>query len=198
MKYDCPPANKFGADPPLWRTALENFVHVLELAVSTMDRIYMDLERSGAIWALIVDVFAGVLLADSSAESAEDDEAFVLPLLNRFHAAISPRLSTIPNVLVPTYTETLRKASVLYRYDVSYAGGTTAPAIPERSEGMKYWAFDALIMEVSGDRAAGSEANGMPVHVAKRAVESLVKRIEGSLRGYVDDARLRGQMPLGR
>lgn len=37
LKYDCPPASKFGDDPPLWKTALTTFVPVLELVVEATE-----------------------------------------------------------------------------------------------------------------------------------------------------------------
>ena len=137
-----------------------------------------------------------MLLAETSPDTAEDDERFFLPLLDRFHKAISPRIGTIPDRLIDIYTETLRKASNLYRFDVGNAGGTTAPAIAERSEEARYWAFRALLLQASP--AVEGDSGVDQRKVASRAVESLVKRMEGALRGYIDDARLRGQMPLGR
>jgi hypothetical protein len=148
-------------------------------------------------------VFAAILLADSSPDTAEADEPYVLTLLNRLHASISPRIGSVPDRLIDVYTETLRKASTLYHFDVGHIGGTTAPAIPDRSEEARYWAFEALLAQAtSSSTGVESETGYSPSDgrekVAQKAVESLVKRMEGALRGFVDDARLRGQMPLGR
>jgi len=139
-----------------------------------------------------------MLLADTASETADEDEQFVLPFLNRFHVAISPRIATIPDRLIDMYTETLRKASTLYHFDAGNVGGTTAPAIPERSEEARCWAFSALLSQASLSSANNGQSGQGQGKVAVRAVESLVKRMEGALRGYIDDSRLRGQMPLGR
>lgn len=39
MKYDCPPANRFGEDAPLWRTGMEAFVPVLRGITSGLNRL---------------------------------------------------------------------------------------------------------------------------------------------------------------
>jgi hypothetical protein len=82
--------------------------------------------------------------------SATKDEAFVL-ILEQLQAAVGPRLADprIPDRVVSAYAETLRKASVLYHYDVRAPGGTTAPVVAEPQEKTRYWAFDHLIASSS-------------------------------------------------
>lgn len=78
-------------------------------------------------------------------------------------------------------------------------------AIPERSEDVRYWAFEVLVgaaRGVQGAERVGSdgddgEALGQS-SVAQIAVKSLQTRMRGALQGFVDDSRLRGAMPLGR
>lgn len=148
---------------------------------------------------LILDIFAGIVLGDTSPDTVEDDEAFILPLLSRIQTAIATRLSSIPERLIELYAETLRKGSLLYRFDVSHLGGTTAPAIPERSEGMKYWAFDALVSASAKELTTTDDSGmGAKLKVAHKTALSLMNRMEASLRAYIDDASLRGLMPLGR
>ena len=148
-------------------------------------------------------MFAAILVADSTPDTADVDEPFVLTLLKRFHESISPGIGSIPDRLVDVYTETLRKASTLYHFDVSHIGGTTAPAIAERSEEARYWAFETLLTQARSSGAQSGRSRGKPEqeghgNVAQKAAESLVRRMDGTLRDFIDDARLRGQVPLGR
>lgn len=157
-----------------------------------------------------------MLLADASPITAEADEAFILPILSQINALLSPHLGRLPDRLVEVYAETLRRASVLYRFDVDHLGGTTAMAIPERSEDVRYWAFGVLVGAASAKSASKpqypgvdesdgendqahsrDEARGQSA-VARIAVQSMEQRMRGAMRGYVEDARLRGPMPLGR
>lgn len=78
-------------------------------------------------------------------------------------------------------------------------------AIPERSENVRYWAFEVLVGAARGIQ--GTERAGMVADetealgqssVAEVAVKSLQTRMRGALQGFVDDSRLRGAMPLGR
>jgi len=89
-------------------------------------------------------------------------------------------------------------------------------AIPERSEDVRYWAFGVLIAAASASEALEASSPSTSPHgsaegqrrssdvvygregVARVAVQSMEKRMRGAIKGYVDDARLRGQMPLGR
>ena len=200
MKYDCPPANRFGDDPPLWRSALSTFLPILETVVTGLEDRELTPERSEGVWSQIIDIFGAIVLADTSPESEDEDEDFVLPLLTRYHRAIASHVGGMSSRLVEIYAETLRKASILYRFDVGRAGGTTAPAIPERSERMRYWAFDALFSQASfhGSTEEGNSKAYNRLAIAKVVTASLLSRIRGSLRTYVADSRLRGSMPLGR
>lgn len=223
LKYDCPPAARYGDDPPLWRTAMATFVRVLELV---MPRLTSDLphERYEAIWAQVMDVYAGVLLADdegggigdsasASANIAPDDEAFVLPNLTRIRDAVATPLrdTRVPAHIVRAHAETLRKASVLYHYDVHAPGGTTAPVVPEAKEATRYWALDQLIASAgvgvrpqqrrrrsSARRGVASAEEEADRRVAAYFVPSVLQRFETTLQHFLSDAKLRGQMPFTR
>jgi len=146
-----------------------------------------------------------MLLADNSSES-EEDESFVLGILNHFKLAMSSRIPDprIPDRLIHQYAEILRRASMLYRYDVRAEGGTTAPVINEASEDTRYWAFDLLMASVAARRKAESTRRDVAKdgaewrRVAKLVLPAVVRRIDEALKRFVDDAKLRGQMPLGR
>ncbi|ORX41097.1 guanine nucleotide exchange factor in Golgi transport N-terminal-domain-containing protein [Kockovaella imperatae] len=199
LKYDCPSANKYGEDGPLWKTAMESVARVLDPIVFTIDTSNLDPGRISGIWSQIIDIFSAVLLADNSngGDQVSEDESFVLPFLDRLKGTIVPRLATqVPDHLIERYGDVLRRASELYRFDVkTINGGTTAPAVPDVLESTRFWAFDLLW---AGVGMSDPGAQGDDAKVAKLVLPSLLRRAEKALRGYVDDAKLRGQMPLGR
>jgi hypothetical protein len=219
LKYECPLASRYGDDPPLWRTAMRCFVRVLQRVMPRLESLELPKERYEALWERVMDVYAGVLLADdgdisapsASANRADDDEDFVLPILTAVRDAVSPRLvdARVPRTIVESYAETLRQASVLYHYDVRAPGGTTAPVVAEAKEATRYWALEQLIanagrprrrgrmVEVEGEEAeAGDEDNAR--RVAAYFVPSVLKRFENTLQHFLSDAKLRGQMPFTR
>ena len=104
-----------------------------------------------------------------------------------------PRLSDsrLPQRTIEQFADILRKASLLYHFDVKTKGGTTESEIAEPLEQMRYKALDLLI-----GCASRSENNG--AKVAGLVMPSLVARIEGALRQFLDDAKLRGQIPFSR
>ncbi len=118
---------------------------------------------------------------------------------------VIPRLTDhrLPESTITSFAENLRKASVLYHYDVTHPGGTTATVIAESQESLRYWALEVMIACV--DRKRVKVGNGFQGnHDQKQAVlaglmlPSVIKRFEDSMRCFVDDARLRGQMPFAR
>lgn len=202
LKYDCPPASKYGSDEPLWRTAMRTFVGVLRHVVTGLDKDLTE-ERYDAIWGTIMDVFSGVLLADSGEDPLPDDEEFVLPLLDDMRGAVFARLRDprLKPAVVERFAETLRRASLLYHYDVEAGGGTTAPAVNDEGEGVRYWAFDQLVAGGKREQSerTESEAGGDDARrVAALFAPAVLKRFELTLRQFLDDAKLRGQMPFSR
>lgn len=227
LKYDCPPASRYGDDPPLWRTAMSTFVRVLDRVMPRLAALDLPAERYDAIWAQVMDVYSGVLLAEdggdatspgatgSGVNAAADDEAFVLPILQRIRDAVAPYLRDprVPGHIVSAHAETLRKASVMYHYDVRAPGGTTAPVVPEAKEATRYWALEQLI--ASAGRAAPARparrrsstarrlsaskaAEEVERRVAAYFVPSVLRRFESTLEHFLSDAKLRGQMPFTR
>lgn len=192
LKYDCPPSNKFGSDPPLWRTAMTTFARVLDLIMPTLEKKGAELpkERLEAVWEQIMGVYAGILLAEDG-NSGEDDEGFVLTILAKITQALTPRLGDerVPARVIESHAETLAKASQLCHYDFSTKGGTTAPVVPEAQEEMRYWAFDQLVANAGGQ--------GNP-RVAALFIPAVLKRFHSTLRHFLDDVKLRGQMPFTR
>jgi hypothetical protein len=94
LKYDVPPASKFGDDPPLWKTAVSCFNTVARDCISAVDQLgsgqfaipfntSVDSKNRGADWSLchvaisdavfqgvwrqIVEGYRGALLADRCA-----------------------------------------------------------------------------------------------------------------------------------
>ncbi|WVW80931.1 hypothetical protein I302_102922 [Kwoniella bestiolae CBS 10118] len=196
LKYDCPPANKFGNDPPLWKTAMTTLVSALDIIIVTLDEKEISEERFQAIWSQIIEIFNGMLLADSSEDVSSDDETFVIFYLNHLRSIILPRLGVprIPNHTVVQLSEALRKASILYHYDVRVNGGTTAPGIPESQEELRYWALELLVS--LSTKKENDEAKQR--RVAGLVVPALMKRFGESLNRWLEDKKLRGNLPFGR
>jgi hypothetical protein len=82
----------------------------------------------------------------------------------------------------------------LYNYESPVPmGGTTGGITPTPSEALAYWSFDLLIASVSTQtrRTGGTSIPAL-------TLPTLLRRCEDVLRRYVDDARLRGLVPLPR
>ncbi|ORY29654.1 guanine nucleotide exchange factor in Golgi transport N-terminal-domain-containing protein [Naematelia encephala] len=214
LKYDCPAPSKYGDDPPLWKTAMSTFVPILIHIISALDtfcellplfwvrgrtdRLAIPSERFEGIWTQLMDIFSGTLSADGSPSSTDDadlDESFTLPLLSKVQTFLVPRLedARVPDRVIESYAEILRKASSLYHHDVRSNGGTTAPVIGEISEKTRYWAFDLLTESVAAPEGASKAKR-----VARLCSGALIRRWEEALKGFVADAKLRGQMPFSR
>lgn len=133
----------------------------------------------------------------SSQSSDEEDEAFVLPFLDRLKAAIVPRSSGdgVPEKVQQQLTNILRKASVLFHYDNIVDGGTTAHVIPESSEEMRYWALDLLVAVASSVQPDKGRAS---TPLQRFGLAALIKRFEAPMRQMLQDTRLTGHMPLGQ
>ncbi|KAK4688854.1 hypothetical protein P7C73_g1265, partial [Tremellales sp. Uapishka_1] len=120
---------------------------------------------------------------DNKASSADHFEGIWAQAMDVFSGIL------LAERIIESYAEILRKASTLYHYDVRSIGGTTAPAVSESQERLRYWAFDLLI--ASAGRAEEE-------WVAKRAMPFVVQRFQGALQSVVEDSKLRGQIPFGR
>ncbi|WVF67919.1 hypothetical protein IAT40_002681 [Kwoniella sp. CBS 6097] len=206
LKYDCPPANRFGEDPPLWRTALSTLLPILEQVLEALNSEDITKDRFGGIWSQVIEVFSGVLLADSSEDVSSDDEAFVITHLDRLKTSILPRLgdSRLPDRIIAQFADVLRKASVLYHYDTRVNGGTTAPGIPETQEQLRFWALETLVTSATKPKNTQHTGNsreaqtGKERRVAGLAIGALLKRYKVALESFLDDKKLRGHLPFGR
>lgn len=154
-----------------------------------------------------MDVFSGIVLADAPNQplaDAHEDESFILPILDGFREAIVPRLGDprMPERILTTFGETLRKGSALYHRDTP-SSGSLVPILENARERMGYWAFGLLIVcalrsgQPSADTAT-SEEQEAERRVAAGTVQPLMKRLETTLRQVVGDATLRGHIPFGR
>ncbi|WVQ70582.1 hypothetical protein IAR50_000101 [Cryptococcus sp. DSM 104548] len=200
LKYDCPPANRFGDDPPLWRTATLVFSSILGWVIATLDAENIEKEKVERLWAQIMEVFGGMLSAESSGDVSSDDETFAIDHLSRMRDTVVPRLghSLVPDGVISHFAEVLSKASRLYQYDVRVSGGTTAPAIPSTQEDLRYWAFDLLVaLSARRDEVEEQDTKGLR-RIAKLALPSLLTRFDASIHRFLEDRDIRGNLPLGR
>ncbi|OXM81823.1 hypothetical protein C364_00796 [Cryptococcus neoformans Bt63] len=200
LKYDCPPANRFGEDPPLWKSAMTIVTILLDKVMTTLDVETIALEKFESLWAQILEIFGGMLLAESSDNASSDDESFVIEHLTRLRTAVVPRLGNarVPDRVISQLSEILSKSSKLHHYDVRSNGGTTAPGIATTQEALRYWAFDLLVLlATKRDKIEDTGYKG-DKRVSQLALPSLINRFEESMRRFKDDKRLRRGLPLGR
>ncbi|RXK40656.1 hypothetical protein M231_02113 [Tremella mesenterica] len=208
LKYDCPSPCKFGEDQPLWRTVSFDVLVRRWADEKAMTAFYIQTERYEGIWSQIMVVFAATLLGDNPNDLPEEDEHFVISILTHIHTSIAAHLGDdrVPDRVLSQYADVLAKASRVHRYDTTSEGGTTAPAVAEPSEQMRYWAFDRLVEAVTrSSTSTSSNAQSVKVQaeenakrVARLSIPALIGRFESSLRQFLDDSKIRGQMPFPR
>ncbi|TFY71218.1 hypothetical protein EVG20_g1792 [Dentipellis fragilis] len=100
LKYDCPPASKFGKDPPLWKSATTNFLRIVNQIAPQLTKLHEDIpdERVEGIWRQTIDVFRGAILADCAAADSqpfdvqEAEEDFDLSLIASLEVDVVPHL----------------------------------------------------------------------------------------------------------
>ncbi|KIY49646.1 hypothetical protein FISHEDRAFT_40768 [Fistulina hepatica ATCC 64428] len=124
LKYDCPPASKFGKDLPLWKTASNNFLRVVKECGMAMERHTEEIpgSRVEGVWRQALDVFRGGILADCSfaetlsLEEQEAEENFDLSLVAALEIDVVPYIGDVrlPDDLVASLSRMLHRASMLY------------------------------------------------------------------------------------
>jgi len=143
-------------------------------------------------------------LLRTRSSASDEDERFLLPILDATKASIFPRLADlrISDSIIQSLADTLRKASILHRHQVETLGGTTAEAISESQEKMRYWALQALIELASRSPAdlldTGIDVGRERLRLATLILPSVIRRFDDALSSFVEDARLRGQIPFSR
>ncbi|KAJ7842842.1 hypothetical protein B0H14DRAFT_3868774 [Mycena olivaceomarginata] len=227
LKYDCPPASKFGHDLPLWKTATSNFLKIVKecvLPMQTLGSVVPD-EHIEGIWRQVLDVFRGGILADCSAteafplEKQEEEENFDLALIGALEIDVVPHLGEkrVPDALVGQLAKALQQGSRLYESELS-----SNPHSPVSSSGSRE--FEKIEMDGQYD---GSTQSGALVprerfsywcfdllflicsnttkdqepsrrRLAALSLPSLLTRCRTVMMGYVADEALRGNLPFPR
>ncbi|PFH47539.1 hypothetical protein AMATHDRAFT_151886 [Amanita thiersii Skay4041] len=134
MKYDCPPASKYGSDLPLWKTATTCFLKVVKecpMRMRELGQVIPD-ERVEGIWKQILDVFKGGILADSSyietltLEEQMTEENFDLALIGALEIDVVPHIGDIrvPDHLVCQLGSILHQGSILLTTPTTDTSGT--------------------------------------------------------------------------
>jgi len=225
LKYDCPAPSKFGKDPPLWKTATENFLRIVKECAGRIQSFREEItdDRVEGIWYQILDVFRGALLADCSAALSltlaeqEAEENFDLALLATLEIDIIPHLGSdarIPDRLVLAFGKCLERASLITADERLVSGdvdmihpdntkslmngevdGTAHQAPLVPRERFSYWCFDLLIL-ICSDMARDYEPARR--RVAALCLPALLARCGGVLRNYVADSKLRRNVPFPR
>ncbi|ADV19956.1 hypothetical protein I305_00461 [Cryptococcus gattii E566] len=182
---------------------VEEMLGAMTIVTKLLDKVMttLDVEKKfESLWAQILEVFGGMLLAESSDSASPDDESFVIGHLTRLRTAVISRLgdTRVPDRVISQLSEVLSKSSKLYHYDVKSNGGTTAPGIATTQEALRYWAFDLLVLlATKGDKVEDTGYKG-DKRVSQLALPSLVNRFEESMRRFKEDKKLRRGLPLGR
>ncbi|KAJ7123851.1 hypothetical protein C8R43DRAFT_1098976 [Mycena crocata] len=228
LKYDCPPASKFGHDLPLWKTATSNFLRVVKECVLPMERLgdAISDEHIEGIWRQMLDVFKGGILADCSATEAfplqmqEAEENFDLALIGALEIDVVPHLGDkrVPDALVGQLAKVLQQGSRLYEAELG-----SNPHSPVSSSGSRE--FEKI--EMDGRYENGSTQSGALVprerfsywcfdllflicsnttkdqepsrrRLAALSLPSLLSRCRTVMVGYVADEALRGNLPFPR
>ncbi|KAF7340848.1 Protein MON2 [Mycena sanguinolenta] len=228
LKYDCPPASKFGNDLPLWKTATSNFLKIVKecvLPMQTLGSVIPD-EHIEGIWRQVLDVFRGGILADCSAteafplEKQEEEENFDLSLIGALEIDVVPHLGQkrVPDALVGQLAKVLQQGSRLYESELG-----SNPHSPISSSGSR----DFEKIEMDGQYENGSTHSGALVprerfsywcfdllflicsnttkdqepsrrRLAALSLPSLLARCRTVMVGYVADEALRGNLPFPR
>ncbi|KAJ7449990.1 hypothetical protein B0H11DRAFT_323334 [Mycena galericulata] len=228
LKYDCPPASKFGHDLPLWKTATSNFLKIVKecaLSIETLGSVIPDQHIEG-IWRQVLDVFRGGILADCSATEAftlevqEAEENFDLALIGALEIDVVPHLGDkrVPDSLVGQLAKVLQQGSRLYESDLA-----SNPHSPVSSSGSRE--FEKI--ELDGPYENGSTQSGTLLprerfsywcfdllflicsnttkdqepsrrRLAALSLPSLMTRCRTVMVGYVADEALRGNLPFPR
>ncbi|KAF7333497.1 Protein MON2 [Mycena venus] len=228
LKYDCPPASKFGHDLPLWKTATSNFLKVVKECVPPMQTLGSAIpdEHIEGIWRQVLDVFRGGILADCSAtesfplEKQEEEENFDLALIGALEIDVVPHLGEkrVPDALVGQFARVLQQGSRLYESELG-----SNPHSPVSSSGSRE--FEKI--EMDGQYENGSTQSGALVprerfsywcfdllflicsnttkdqepsrrRLAALSLPSLLSRCRTVMMGYVADEALRGNLPFPR
>ncbi|KAF6747528.1 hypothetical protein DFP72DRAFT_604758 [Ephemerocybe angulata] len=178
LKYDCPSPSKFGKDEPLWKTATNSFLQIVNECTPQIKAFGDALsdERVEGLWWQILDVFRGGILADCSpAESFPLDvqtaeENFDLSLIASLEIDVIPHIgdSRVPDALVSRLGKILQLGSRLYE--------------SEANKGPRFSASEASSPKVAGrrSRSRSSDLTKVDVHedygIGKTEIGSLVPR----------------------
>ncbi|CCL98022.1 uncharacterized protein FIBRA_00015 [Fibroporia radiculosa] len=138
MKYECPAPSKFGSDPPLWKTATNNFLRIVRECGPQIQQIANDVPGNckETIWRQVIETFKGAILADCSATETlppdvqEAEENFDLALIASMEIDVIPYMGEghIPDYLVVQLAKILHQGSRLREVD-SYLSNPPSPAL---------------------------------------------------------------------
>jgi len=124
LRLDCPPANKFGKDPALWKTATSTLVAVLDRLVPADETVYQTISGDGwdSLWQQITTNIQSVLLTDDTylleldAKDRAQEEACDMPVMDLLHRNILPVFGhpSMNGSVMQQMAETLDRGSHLY------------------------------------------------------------------------------------
>ena len=129
LRLDCPPANKFGKDLALWKTATFAFVEVIKRTIPLLETVPPGDIGSNwdSLWQQIVATFRSILLTDDSymtdmeMEEAEKEELCDMAAIELIETSVKSMLGhpRMTEAVLAPFADMLYQASVLY---MPYAG----------------------------------------------------------------------------
>ncbi|KAH9934248.1 uncharacterized protein B0H18DRAFT_1082813 [Fomitopsis serialis] len=194
LKYECPAPSKFGKDPPLWKTATNNFLRIVKECGPQLREFGEDVPdaQQEGIWRQIIETFRGGILADCSAADSfpldmqETEENFDLALIAALEIDVVPYLGD-------ALSQEFEKVEK-FGTDV-VALGTTESGHFRPRERFSYWCLDLLFLicsDTAKDRIPARR------RLAALSLLSMLERCRATLVHYVADEALRGNLPFPR
>ncbi|MBW0484031.1 hypothetical protein O181_023746 [Austropuccinia psidii MF-1] len=127
LKYSCPVSSKHAHAEPLWKTASESFLIIVKRCLASLrklNNIVLHASFEG-FWSQLIDIFAGVLLANCEPALALDleqqfaEENFDLAFVASLELDVLPSLgqSRVPSHVIQALGSAVQAASRLYELE---------------------------------------------------------------------------------
>ncbi|KIY67422.1 hypothetical protein CYLTODRAFT_422528 [Cylindrobasidium torrendii FP15055 ss-10] len=218
LKYDCPASSKYDSSkvPPLWKTATTCFLRVVKEVSGNVSKIEQQepipASNLEGIWRQILDVYRGGILADCSPalsfslSEQFEEESFDLALVSSLEIDVVPHVGDprLPDSLVSLLGSVLEKGSKLYSDDedmplgthnLSGFGSTDSGKLLPREQ-FSFWCFDLLFLICSSITKDSRERPRR--RLAALSLPSLLRRCGNTMKQYVADESIRGNLPFTR
>lgn len=196
-----------GKEPALWRKATTTALFILEACVSKSSAMTDD----PAFWNVVLDISDGILAADglSNMKYSEisQDQVFDINAFSRMRHILTSKITrlNIPDTVRRKYAESIFKNSIIHDPhpdDLAKPGqellhglqrshiGRTQDLAPTRRSKLSYILLNELFSLVAGNSCSPERQR-----LAQASAPFLILRAGITLKAFVFDQPLRGQMP---